>query len=232
MSISKSTRGTRSAPTLVNRAYGKLSGRNIGDMVSGTRIESSADKRHTTDFALWKKAEPDHILRWSSPWSEGFPGWHVECSAMAAKYLGHTFDIHGGGIDNIFPHNECEIAQSEASHGEPFARYWLLAGTLTLDGIKMSKSLGNTLTLAEPLAWSADQGVHLVDGEVVFLTGLEPADLAHLAHDLVLEVSHVDARRRLDREIEAPVMTRCAARAAVHPPTPDPPQPDGCRSRA
>jgi cysteinyl-tRNA synthetase len=132
--------------------YGKLSGRRLEDQEEGTREAVRTEKRHPADFALWKKAEPEHILRWPSPWGDGFPGWHVECSAMSAKYLGHTFDIHGGGIDNIFPHNECEIAQSEAAHGVPFARYWLLAGTLTLDGIKMSKSLGNTLTLKEALA--------------------------------------------------------------------------------
>lgn len=132
--------------------YGKLSGRRLEEQEEGTREAVRSEKRHPADFALWKKADPEHILRWPSPWGEGFPGWHVECSAMSAKYLGQTFDIHGGGIDNIFPHNECEIAQSEAAHGEPFARYWLLAGTLTLDGIKMSKSLGNTLTLKEAFA--------------------------------------------------------------------------------
>lgn len=131
--------------------YGKLSGRRLEEQEEGSREAVRSEKRHPADFALWKKADPEHILRWSSPWGEGFPGWHVECSAMAGKYLGQTFDIHGGGIDNIFPHNECEIAQSEAANGEPFARYWLLAGTLTLDGIKMSKSLGNTLTLKEAL---------------------------------------------------------------------------------
>jgi len=131
--------------------YGKLSGRRIEEQEEGSREAVRTEKRHPADFALWKKADPEHILRWSSPWGEGFPGWHVECSAMAAKYLGQTFDIHGGGIDNIFPHNECEIAQSEAAHGVAFARYWLLAGTLTLDGVKMSKSLGNTLTLKEAL---------------------------------------------------------------------------------
>jgi cysteinyl-tRNA synthetase len=109
------------------------------------------EKRHPLDFALWKKAEPEHILRWPSPWGEGFPGWHIECSAMAKKYLGTTFDIHGGGIDNIFPHNECEIAQSEAANDEPFARYWMLTGSLTLDSVKMSKSLGNTLTVKDAL---------------------------------------------------------------------------------
>jgi cysteinyl-tRNA synthetase len=109
------------------------------------------EKRHPADFALWKKAEPEHILRWSSPWGWGYPGWHVECSAMSTKYLGQTFDIHGGGIDNLFPHNECEIAQSEAATGEPFSRYWLLAGTLTTNGVKMSKSLGNFLSLKDAL---------------------------------------------------------------------------------
>ena len=110
--------------------YGKLSGRIVEELEEGARIGVRTEKRHSADFAIWKKAEPDHILRWPSPWGEGFPGWHVECSAMANKYLGQTFDIHGGGIDNIFPHNECEIAQSEAAHGEDFARYWMLTGSL------------------------------------------------------------------------------------------------------
>ncbi|HZD11611.1 MAG TPA: cysteine--tRNA ligase [Candidatus Binatia bacterium] len=131
--------------------YGKLSGRVLEDQEEGARVAVLEEKRHPADFALWKRAEPEHILRWNSPWGEGFPGWHIECSAMSGKYLGHTFDIHGGGIDNIFPHNECEIAQSEAAHGAPFARYWMLTGSLTLDGIKMSKSLGNTLTVEDAL---------------------------------------------------------------------------------
>lgn len=132
--------------------YGKLSGRVIEDLEEGTREAVRQEKKHPADFALWKKADPEHIMRWDSPWGDGFPGWHVECSAMANKYLGETFDIHGGGIDNIFPHNECEIAQSEAAHGETFARYWMLTGSLTLDGVKMSKSLGNTLTIKDALA--------------------------------------------------------------------------------
>lgn len=132
--------------------YGKLSGRVLEEQEEGTREAVRTEKRHPADFALWKKADPEHILRWPSPWGDGFPGWHVECSAMANKYLGATFDIHGGGIDNIFPHNECEIAQSEAAHDETFARYWMLTGSLTLDGVKMSKSLGNTLTIKEALA--------------------------------------------------------------------------------
>jgi cysteinyl-tRNA synthetase len=131
--------------------YGKLSGRVVEELEEGARIAVREDKRHPADFALWKRAEPQHILRWNSPWGEGFPGWHIECSAMAAKYLGETFDIHGGGIDNIFPHNECEIAQSECAHGTAFARFWMLTGSLTLDSVKMSKSLGNTLTVKDAL---------------------------------------------------------------------------------
>lgn len=131
--------------------YGKLSGRKVEDLADGARVAVIEEKRYPADFALWKRAEPEHLLRWASPWGDGFPGWHIECSAMAGKYLGETFDIHGGGIDNIFPHNECEIAQSEALHNKPFARYWMLVGSLTLEGIKMSKSLGNTLTVNEAL---------------------------------------------------------------------------------
>jgi cysteinyl-tRNA synthetase len=131
--------------------YGKLSGRVVEDLEEGARVAIRQEKRHSADFALWKKADSEHILRWPSPWDEGFPGWHIECSAMSAKYLGETFDIHGGGIENIFPHNECEIAQSEAAHDAPFARYWMLIGSLTLEGVKMSKSLGNTLTIKDAL---------------------------------------------------------------------------------
>jgi len=131
--------------------YGKLSGRDVEDLEAGARVEVREEKRHPADFALWKHAEPEHILRWPSPWGWGYPGWHVECTAMATRYLGDTFDIHGGGIDNIFPHNDCEIAQSEAATGEPFARYWVLTGSLTVDDVKMSKSLGNFITIKEAL---------------------------------------------------------------------------------
>jgi cysteinyl-tRNA synthetase len=131
--------------------YGKLSGRRLEEEEDGARIAVRDEKRHPADFAVWKRAEPEHILRWPSPWGWGFPGWHIECSAMATKYLGETFDIHGGGIDNIFPHNECEIAQAEAATHQSFARYWLLTGSLTLDGVKMSKSLGNVLTIEDAL---------------------------------------------------------------------------------
>lgn len=131
--------------------YGKLSGRKVEELEDGARVAVREEKRYPEDFALWKKAEPEHILRWPSPWSWGYPGWHIECSAMATKYLGQTFDIHGGGIDNIFPHNECEVAQSEAATGQAFARYWLLGGSLTVDGVKMSKSLGNFTTIKDAL---------------------------------------------------------------------------------
>jgi cysteinyl-tRNA synthetase len=131
--------------------YGKLSNRRLQEQAAGTREAVRGEKRNPEDFALWKKADPEHILRWDSPWGEGFPGWHIECSAMALKYLGPTFDIHGGGIDNIFPHNESEIAQSECANGADFARFWMLVGSLTLDGIKMSKSLGNVLNITDAL---------------------------------------------------------------------------------
>ncbi len=136
--------------------YGKLSNRRLDDQEAGAREEVRGDKRHPDDFALWKRADPEHILRWHSPWGQGFPGWHIECSAMAHKYLGTTFDIHGGGIDNIFPHNECEIAQSEACHDAEFARYWILVGSLMVpdeldNPVKMSKSLGNFYTIKDAL---------------------------------------------------------------------------------
>ena len=130
--------------------YGELSGRVLDDMISNTRaLEGQDEKRHSADFALWKKAQPEHIMRWPSPWSEGFPGWHVECSAMSAKYLGQTFDIHGGGMDLLFPHHESEIAQSQVAHHKPPVKYWLHNNMITINGQKMGKSLGNFITLDE-----------------------------------------------------------------------------------
>jgi cysteinyl-tRNA synthetase len=131
--------------------YGKLSGRRVDEMEAGARVAVVEEKRHPADFAVWKRAEPEHILQWDSPWGAGYPGWHAECSAMAIKYLGQPFDIHGGGLENLFPHNECEMAQSEAAGDAPFAKYWLLAGSLTIDGVKMSKSLGNSVTIRQAL---------------------------------------------------------------------------------
>ena len=130
--------------------YGVLSGRNLEDIVANTRaLDGQCDKRNCCDFALWKKASPEHIMRWPSPWSDGFPGWHMECSAMSTKYLGERFDIHGGGMDLMFPHHECEIAQSTAALGHDSARYWVHNNMITINGQKMGKSLGNFITLEE-----------------------------------------------------------------------------------
>ncbi len=125
-------------------AYGKLSGRKLEDMIANTReLAAQSEKKNPQDFALWKKAEPQHIMRWPSPWSEGFPGWHLECTAMSTKYLGNQFDIHGGGMDLKFPHHECEIAQAEAHNGASPVNIWMHANMLTLNGKKMAKSTGN-----------------------------------------------------------------------------------------
>ena len=130
--------------------YGKLSGRNIDDMLETTRdLDGQSEKRRSVDFALWKKASPEHIMRWKAPWSEGFPGWHLECSAMGTKYLGEQFDIHGGGMDLMFPHHECEIAQSTAALGKETVKYWMHNNMITIAGQKMGKSLGNFITLDE-----------------------------------------------------------------------------------
>ncbi|RKS14976.1 cysteine--tRNA ligase [Flavobacterium sp. 120] len=132
--------------------YGRLSGRNIEDMLANTRdLDGQSDKRNSQDFALWKKAEPQHIMRWPSPWSDGFPGWHLECTAMSTKYLGNHFDIHGGGMDLKFPHHECEIAQNEACTGQTPVNYWMHANMLTLNGKKMAKSTGNNILPREIL---------------------------------------------------------------------------------
>jgi len=129
--------------------YGKLSGRRLEEAQSGTRVEVKEEKRDPADFALWKRAEPEHVMRWNSPWGQGFPGWHIECSVMSTKYLGQPFDIHGGGVENKFPHHESEIAQSEAATGKPFARYWMHNGMLMIRGEEMHKSLGNFITLEQ-----------------------------------------------------------------------------------
>ncbi|MEY2997015.1 MAG: hypothetical protein RIQ82_394 [Bacteroidota bacterium] len=129
-----------------DQQYGKLSGRKIEDMIANTReLTAQSEKKNPQDFALWKKAEPQHIMRWPSPWGDGFPGWHLECTAMSTKYLGETFDVHGGGMDLKFPHHECEIAQAEACNKTTPVRYWMHANMLTLNGKKMAKSTGNNI---------------------------------------------------------------------------------------
>ncbi len=130
--------------------YGKLSGRNLDDIKTNTRVlDGQSEKKNSFDFALWKKASPEHIMRWPSKWSDGFPGWHLECSAMSTKYLGEVFDIHGGGMDLTFPHHECEIAQSTASQGKEAVRYWMHNNMIKINGQKMARSLGNFITLDE-----------------------------------------------------------------------------------
>ena len=130
--------------------YGELSGRRVEELLDTTReLDGQEEKRNACDFALWKKAQPEHIMRWPSPWSDGFPGWHLECSTMGQKYLGDEFDIHGGGMDLLFPHHECEIAQSCAAQGHPCVHYWMHNNMITIDGKKMGKSYGNFITLDE-----------------------------------------------------------------------------------
>lgn len=130
--------------------YGKLSGRNVDELLATTRaLDGQEEKHNPADFALWKKASPEHIMRWASPWSDGFPGWHLECSTMGEKYLGTPFDIHGGGMDLMFPHHECEIAQSVAHNGKDSVHYWMHNNMITIAGKKMGKSLGNFITLNE-----------------------------------------------------------------------------------
>ena len=130
--------------------YGVLSGRNLDDILNASReLEGIGEKHNQADFALWKKAQPEHIMRWPSPWSDGFPGWHCECTAMGRKYLGKHFDIHGGGMDLVFPHHECEIAQAVASQGDEMVHYWMHNNMITINGQKMGKSLGNFITLEQ-----------------------------------------------------------------------------------
>ena len=130
--------------------YGVLSGRNLTDMINNSReLNGVGEKRNQVDFALWKRAMPEHIMRWPSPWSDGFPGWHCECTAMGRKYLGKHFDIHGGGMDLVFPHHECEIAQAVASQGEEMVKYWMHNNMITINGQKMGKSLNNFITLEQ-----------------------------------------------------------------------------------
>jgi len=140
--------------------YGKLSGRSIEEMMEGganRSLAAQSEKRNSVDFALWKKAEPSHLMQWNSPWGKGYPGWHIECTVMSQKYLGDNFDIHGGGLENSFPHHECEIAQAEAHTGKSFANYWLHNNMVTINGQKMGKSLGNGIFCHELFSGENDQ---------------------------------------------------------------------------
>ncbi|MEX2224653.1 MAG: cysteine--tRNA ligase [Candidatus Rokuibacteriota bacterium] len=164
-------------------AYGRLSGKNLDDLIAGARVEVDERKRDPRDFALWKGGKPGEPS-WPSPWGPGRPGWHIECSAMAIHYLGETFDLHGGGEDLIFPHHECEIAQAEGATGKPFVRYWLHNGLLNLGAEKMSKSLGNTLTIRELVKRHDPEAMRL------YLLG------AHYRHPLDFAEERIDEAAR------------------------------------
>ena len=157
--------------------YGRLSGRNVAEMQAGARVEVNEEKRHPADFALWKKAEPGHIMQWPSPWGRGYPGWHLECSVMSQKYIGETLDIHGGGLENQFPHHECEIAQAQCLTGKPFARVWLHNNMCTLNGQKMGKSLGNSITLKD--VFGTQEPLRDRDGNVLLARSFEPVVVRH-----------------------------------------------------
>jgi len=140
--------------------YGKLSRRNIEEMLEGAanrELDKQSDKKNPVDFALWKKSTDEHLMQWDSPWGKGYPGWHIECSVMSRKYLGDTFDIHGGGLENAFPHHECEIAQAEGENGKEFAKYWMHNNMVTINGQKMGKSLGNSISLEQLFSGENDQ---------------------------------------------------------------------------
>ncbi|MBI2301274.1 MAG: cysteine--tRNA ligase [Armatimonadetes bacterium] len=175
-----------------DRGYGKLSGRVLDEVQAGARVAIVNEKRDPRDFALWKAASPEHIMQWPSPWGMGFPGWHLECSAMAMKYLGETLDIHGGGLENQFPHHECEIAQSESATGVPFVRYWLHNHMITVGGEKMGKSKGNFILLKDIL--HPDWPVHAFLGRKYDPLVLRAYILnSHYRSDLDFSVEGLDA---------------------------------------
>ena len=169
--------------------YGKLSGRKIEDLIHNTRsLDGQSDKKNPQDFALWKKAEPKHIMRWPSPWSDGFPGWHLECTAMSTKYLGNQFDIHGGGMDLKFPHHECEIAQAECITKQAPVNYWVHANMLTLNGQKMAKSTGNNILPEEMFSGKNSIFTKAFSPEVVrfFLLQAHYRSIVDLSEDALL----------------------------------------------
>ena len=173
--------------------YGKLSGRKIEELIHNTRkLDGQSDKKNPQDFALWKKAEPQHIMRWPSPWSDGFPGWHLECTAMSTKYLGESFDIHGGGMDLKFPHHECEIAQAEAINKKPPVKYWLHANMLTLNGKKMAKSTGNNILPMDIFTGKNDKFIKPYSPQVVRFFMLQ----AHYTSVLDISQDALDASEK------------------------------------
>ncbi len=197
--------------------YGKLSGRKVEELLEGARVEANPDKRSPVDFALWKRAEPGHILRWPSPWGWGYPGWHVECSAMAMKYLGETLDIRGGGLENIFPHNECEVAQSEAATDKPFAHYWLHNNMVTVEGVKMGKSLGNAIYLKDLFVRYSPMTVRFFILSSHYRSNLDFSDQALSAAEKGLERLYGAVRllrRQMERAQSGPLDEKWAAKLA------------------
>jgi cysteinyl-tRNA synthetase len=186
--------------------YGKLARRKLDDLEPGARVAVRDDKQHPADFALWKRAEPEHVLRWPSPWGWGYPGWHIECSVMSTKYLGETFDIHGGGLENIFPHNECEIAQAEAATGKRFARYWVLAGSLTVDGAQMSKSKGNSITIKDALTLYSPEAIRFF-----ILSGHYRSPMDFTRDAMLAAVKGVDRLHHAVRRVRGAVQSAVAS---------------------
>ncbi|MGC8940452.1 MAG: cysteine--tRNA ligase [Candidatus Nanoarchaeia archaeon] len=164
-----------------NTDFGKLSRKKIEEQIAGARFEVHPDKKKPYDFALWKLASPQHIMKWTSPWGKGYPGWHIECSTMATKYLGQPFDIHGGGIEHAMLHHECEIAQAEAATGKKFVKYWLHVGMLNVEGKKMSKSLGNFVTIKDAINASSPEAVRLLIAQTHYRSPLDYTNEALLA---------------------------------------------------
>jgi cysteinyl-tRNA synthetase len=194
--------------------YGKLSGRSVEDLEAGARVEVNPEKRHPADFALWKKAEPEHIMQWTSPWGRGYPGWHIECSAMSMKYLGESFDIHGGGLENQFPHHECEIAQSECSTGKPFVKYWFHNNMVTVNGHKMGKSLGNYVTLKDAFGKFDPLVVRFFILQSHYRSTLDFSDEAVHGAKIGLD-KLLNTVRNLREEISKPVAEGRATEAAI-----------------
>ena len=194
-------------------AYGKLSGKNLDELLAGARVDVDDRKRDPRDFVLWKAAKPDEPS-WPSPWGPGRPGWHIECSAMAMRYLGPSFDIHGGGEDLIFPHHECEIAQSEAVTHQPFARYWVHNGFVNMGKEKMSKSLGNTLTIRDIVKRHDPEALRL------WILGTHYRHLLEWSDERVHEAAVALARLRRPIEYAAPYAASETFRAAHEHPVP------------
>jgi cysteinyl-tRNA synthetase len=182
--------------------YGKLSGRKIEDQQAGARLEINSEKKHPADFALWKNAKAEHIMQWNSPWGRGYPGWHAECSAMSMKYLGESIDIHGGGIENQFPHHECEIAQSEAVTGKPFVKYWFHNNMVLVDSVKMSKSLGNFTTVSDALNKFTGDQIRFFILQTHYRSTVDFSDASILASTQGLEKLRITFRN-LQTELQA-----------------------------